>query len=859
MKEENTLDAYMLSNKEADIAYTECMNAINLFDDYAETSYFEDGTSSGKNFFQTLIDKIKALAEAVVKFFTDLGASAKAKIFGDKLSKAAKDKNLANKKVEVMDDHKIMNFFSSYQKKVYDAKSEEEIDKIVSDYEKKRNTAGIFAVVLTVAAIAGKKIYDKGYPERLAKQTNTANEQLAKLCDTVAEYNMTLDAAPDAVIKDLQHTQKKVEKLNNKKAKLDAKQARIAKRKASVISKMGSEGITTLKSAVTNRFSKIGAAISGAASEVKATAKATKNQMNAGVKNPLTAAKNARAGLAAGRAVGKEAAELGYTTESAEEAIFSGEIYMEESDMSTEDLFGIDPFSESSEDIFGTDDEAFEESASDVAGKISAAIKKLIEKIKQMYTELKKKMEVAKLKAILGSSAAKSTIQIRFSMRDKDIAKQINMIEKCENKYTVGLKKIEQKYVSGKMSTDEMYDAIDKLDRDFYEQVDHIYNTNASIKAEAAKRTDMYNAREVKSYCEKLILMQTNVNKTLWNSIEKETSRLEREAAELERAKAEEAKRQASIKYKLAQAYARANKKALGTATAIISVVATITAFGLKLKSKSTNVNESAEDVFDPSLSDFFEESGVENEFMEAASEELEKEYDQEYLEHVEAVLAHDYDVDLDSFGESSDDIFGSDDEFFTEGAGNKEISAYYKAAFKTFKSEIKDARAAYKKEDYDTAIKHTKNAQKAMDEATDKMREVDDSIGDAITGMLIGGLLSCAKLLVVTITSFGILTGVDYLKQLIEELMAYNDDDKHGNQMVRHVFNHLRTQLIGNAKLLSKVCDSIIAKCETKKRKAGAKTESVEDTFDPSMDEFFEDADVSEFLDDEDALAGLV
>lgn len=841
------MDAYMLSNKEADIAYTECMNAINLFDDYAETSYFEDGTSSGKNFFQTLIDKIKALAEAVVKFFTDLGTSAKAKIFGDKLSKAAKDKELANKKVEVLDDHKIMNFFSSYQKKVYDAKSEEEIDKIVSDYEKKRNTAGIFAVVVTIAAIAGKPFFDNANANRMEKQTSSALERIRKINDEIINRRYAGEEVPEKLVKEKDALWKKVAKntakstlrknLNGGKDAVDIKKESLLKKKASTITKMGSEALVTIKGAVSNRFSKIGAAISGAATSAKEKVKSK----HTGAKAAVTAA------------------EEGTVTESAEEDIFSGEIYMEESDVSVEDLFGIDPFSESSEDIFGTDDEAFEESASDVAGKISAAIKKLIEKIKQMYTELKKKMEVAKLKAILGSSAAKSTIQIRFNMRDKDIAKQINMIEKCENKYTVGLKKIEQKYVSGKMSTDEMYDAVDKLDRDYNEQLDHIYSTNASIKAEATKRTDMYNAREVKSYCEKLILMQNNVNKTLWNSIDKETSRLEREAAELERAKAEEAKRQASIKYKLAQAYARANKKALGTATAIISVVATITAFGLKLKSKSTNVNESAEDVFDPSLNDFFEESGVENEFMEAASEELEKEYDQEYLEHVEAVLAHDYDVDLDSFGESSDNIFGSDDEFFTEGAGNKEISAYYKAAFKTFKSEIKDARAAYKKEDYNTAIKHTKNAQKAMDEATDKMREVDDSIGDAITGMLIGGLLSCAKLLVVTITSFGILTGVDYLKQIIEELMAYNDDDKHGNQMVRHIFNHLRTQLIGNAKLLSKVCDSIIAKCETKKRKAGAKTESVEDTFDPSMDEFFEDADVSEFLDDEDALAGLV
>ena len=64
------MDVVMISSREADIAYLESMNEIELFGDSNYIDFFcEDGET---NIGSAIVDKIRSLVEKIKKFFTDL-------------------------------------------------------------------------------------------------------------------------------------------------------------------------------------------------------------------------------------------------------------------------------------------------------------------------------------------------------------------------------------------------------------------------------------------------------------------------------------------------------------------------------------------------------------------------------------------------------------------------------------------------------------------------------------------------------------------------------------------------------------------------------------------------------------------
>jgi hypothetical protein len=690
MKEENKLEAYNISNREADVAYLECVQATQSYNDYMDAFYFEEaGEGNDQNIVQKLIEKIKKLAESIAKFFSDFFASAKAKLFKQKADEALEDKELAAKKVEVLDAGRIVKFTKTYQKRISEAKSVEEIDKIVAEYEKKRNVAGVFAVTATIAAAIGvyvhhaqnhikkaKEVNDYGQA-LLAKEQKAMNEQI-KLGKNIserarAEAQATGKAVSthdrlknDSIFGDAYQDAKKTasdlkaerEAYKNSKgykkyvANEPSKLERLAARKANALAKITSDGMNAVKGAFTSGISKIREGIGNAkqASEAKSF-------------NKLVGAHT-------------ESAEDGDFGD--EGSYFFGEIQMESGDMSTEDLFGVDPFSESADELFE------ESSLSDIGSKISNAIKKLIEKIKKLYDDVKAKFEVAKLKAVLTCKAASSNRQIKYNMKDKDISKRTKEITIAWNKYTIQIKKIEQAYTRGKLTSDQANDQIDIANVDLEKEVERIdtspYGQNANMKL-----WNPYTANQVRSYCMKLSNFQEKTLTALKKSIDTEMYRLEKEAAELERAQAQaaaelaaEAKRKASFKYKVSQAYARANKKVLGSVVGVIGLASAIGAFAAQLKLNSGNgkaVHESAEDEISSEVDPFAEAADVatafENDsFMEETAEASE-EHDDAYLEAVEAALAFERGEDLDSgesFAEGADESF-DDDSLFTESA----------------------------------------------------------------------------------------------------------------------------------------------------------------------------------------------
>jgi hypothetical protein len=182
MKEETKLEAYMYSNKEADAAYLECVRASESANDYLDGYFLEAGDSEKKGIIATLIEKLKNLANAIGKFFTDLFSSAKAKLFKNRAEEAVKeDKELANKKIEVLDTNRIFKFTKSYVDKINKAKSVEEVDAIVNDFEKKRNTVGIFTVAVSVAgAVSGFMAKSVVHQKKAAELNRYGQELLAK-------------------------------------------------------------------------------------------------------------------------------------------------------------------------------------------------------------------------------------------------------------------------------------------------------------------------------------------------------------------------------------------------------------------------------------------------------------------------------------------------------------------------------------------------------------------------------------------------------------------------------------------------------------------------------------------------------
>ena len=174
----------LISSREADIAYLESMNAIELFSDSSYVDFFyEDGDSS---IGSTIVNKIRNLVEKIQKFFTDLFSKITSSSLKSKADAAMKnDKALAAKKVEVLDTKKIGIFSKKYKEKIKNAKSMEELNKIMADYNKKKKIGfGVgAAVTVGVDVLCGKVLVPKykeesvKYVEALKQEMETAKEE----------------------------------------------------------------------------------------------------------------------------------------------------------------------------------------------------------------------------------------------------------------------------------------------------------------------------------------------------------------------------------------------------------------------------------------------------------------------------------------------------------------------------------------------------------------------------------------------------------------------------------------------------------------------------------------------------------
>lgn len=572
------MEDYVRSSREADLAFLEAANTIAIAMDTESIDLFTEGADDKKSgFVDTIISKIRDLAEKIKKFFDDLFTSAKTKLLKSKADTALKDKALANKKVEVLDTKKIGAFSKKYKEKIKNAKSIEEIDQIVAEYNKKKKIAfGVGATVgVGLGVVAGKVLAPK-YKEENAKYI----DQLKYEMDGAEEaYKREFDRYAKNYGSKLAEQQKSVQELRA-----------VADSKTRIYHDNTLGGLSGSELAK-KRFHVLGMVITD---EMKAAKASMASKYNA-IKTGITNAKETHEGKKAGEEIGKFVSN-GNMVKNKDGSVNVAATQAMYSESAEADLLG-----------FGSYDDIFEESASGIKTKISDFIDTLIKKLRELVDSVKNKIDIAKTKAILNSKLAKSNVKIMFAFHDKEIVKACSLAEKNLNDYIVAMQKLSQDLTSGKIKTTDEYYAKERALSDRFEiNLRRIQDSYSMKKSQTRLNADEHEASKVREYIIKLQDYQVKVIGNINTRTEKQLKAIRDEVKRAEEA-AEKAKEDARIAEELAQKnakkalatkIARETSKVIGVIAGIAGVSVAIYAFGSKISSGKA-VTESAEDFTD--------------------------------------------------------------------------------------------------------------------------------------------------------------------------------------------------------------------------------------------------------------------
>lgn len=169
------------AQKEIDLLYLEAVDELKREEDLSLISFMESGDIRKKKSSEGIFAKIKKMIENTIEkikaFFTKKQTEENTK----KLQEAIKkDPSLKNKKVQVKDYEKIIKLNKATLKKLENVKTQEEADKIVADYMKKKNAiiAAGAVVTVSVAGVLGFMLHGKN---KLVKQLDSDLERANNL------------------------------------------------------------------------------------------------------------------------------------------------------------------------------------------------------------------------------------------------------------------------------------------------------------------------------------------------------------------------------------------------------------------------------------------------------------------------------------------------------------------------------------------------------------------------------------------------------------------------------------------------------------------------------------------------------
>lgn len=198
----------------------------------------------------------------------------------------------------------------------------------------------------------------------------------------------------------------------------------------------------------------------------------------------------------------------------------------------------------------------------------------------------------------------------------------------------------------------------------------------------------------------------------------------------------------------------------------------------------------------------------------------------------------------------SMESFFEDVDDSYMEGA-NSEITNLLKSSMKTYKENCKKAKVAYKKQDYDLAIKYAKIAKQELNTTKKEISKIESTIGEAIIGILLQSLIATLKSAVYLLASTGggavggaiggLLAGnlsagatngaclglgiVGYLASFIGGLIdgikwavgAYDSFKKRG--ITPDIFNTYKSTIVGHLDVTSHSMDGFINRCKEMKK----------------------------------------
>lgn len=575
----------MRSYREADLAFLEAANTIAFSMDSSDMDLFMESSDNKdkSGFIDTIVDKVKTLVEKIKKFFEDLFSSAKIKSLKDKASSAFKnDKALEAKKVEVLDTGKIMGFSKKYKEKIKNAKSEEEIDQIVAEYNKKKKVGFVAGAATTIGlGVLAKKVLVPAYKnandkhiDALQKESEEATkayrDAVNKFLNDPHDDNNNNDTLKDA-------------KKKRDRAKSKAENPGFLKKKVSALNLIITDQMNGIKNAMSSKIQAISSAIKTSLKKDEVSGLLTDNSASERIGDFI---KGGNKFIKPDGQVNVKATQDMYS-ESVEGSLFAFEEGYQE----------------------------FDESAVDGAGKIAKAIGEfidnLIKKLREFVQNVKDKAQVAKTKAILNSNLAKSKIMIKFAFHDKDIVKAVDGYYKLLNQSIIAMEKLTQKIKAGKINMDEFYAAGDKIDADFEKQLVLLKKTYYSQKADARIESNGYEAMKIRDYLIKLESYQTKKITEMHETANKALNKIREDARKVAEAEAAAAAEKAQA----AKAAAR-TKKVIAAVVSTIGLTAAVGIFATRLKSKSSSSSDFK--GFSESVDELTESMTLE-EFTEAA------------------------------------------------------------------------------------------------------------------------------------------------------------------------------------------------------------------------------------------------
>ena len=128
----------------------------------------------------------------------------------------------------------------------------------------------------------------------------------------------------------------------------------------------------------------------------------------------------------------------------------------------------------------GAEDE--ESRVQKIKDKITETINDIIEKIKEFFAQIRRKIETAKIGHILNSEAARSTRKIAATVHDKETLKAISAIYNIQNKAIVDSRKVYEQFMAHKIDFDMYRDKLDQIEEKAGDAIERVSNDMDDLK-----------------------------------------------------------------------------------------------------------------------------------------------------------------------------------------------------------------------------------------------------------------------------------------------------------------------------------------------------------------------------------------